>query len=211
MKKPFLFLFFVFLVAVPGCMRQRIVIDSDVRAYKHAALTHRDATWHRNQDNVMVLFKKLNSDDCWHEFSVNPLRVGYQPLKITVSNFSQASVYLNPTMLGLPLVHPKKVAKACHWRNWELSSGATVIAAVFFWPALIGIGGTSYGMRQRNRAITKNIMSNQTLYYQDVVKVRPLETVTNIIFVESDAMNNDFVCTVYSKEKKEFIDFQVQF
>lgn len=198
------------LIALSGCLKQKIVVNPEHSKNLIADLNPLDADWQDKKDEIFVLVKKYNRSDCYTKLQVDPTMWGYQPIQMTISNFSESNIYLKPSILGLNLIHPKTVAKKCKWPTLEMTSSAAGISAIFWWPGIIYSAVSSYGLSQRNKKITKNIVNMQTLQNHETIKIRPLDTLTKVIFVANDEMRDTFILSLFIKDKKDFIDFKVE-
>lgn len=204
-----LFLFSISIL-LTSCLKQKVKIDKNYESKNIAHLNQFTSTHSEEKDGISVFVKKYSADDCWANLGVNTLRCGYQPLQITILNKSNGSVYFNPSAINQTIVHPKKVAKACRWDTFSISYYSGAAAALYFWPALIGVGGGSLAMKERNRVITKNVVNLQTLDNQQNIKIRPLEVISKVIFVPKNEVVENFYITIYQKAKKDFLEYLVK-
>lgn len=205
MKKNIVYL--IFLACLAGCTQQKIKLERKFDRIEH--VNKYTATFAQEQQQVMLAVKKLTPADCAYIFNVNSIACGYQPIQFTVKNFSQNSVLLNPAMIGLQIVSPKKVAQKCHWKTKELVGITGIASAIFFWPTLIPIAYAGLTMRSQNIKISKKIIQEDMLQNWDTVKVRPMETISKIVFVEAGYAPSTFNVSLFSKETKETLEYKV--
>lgn len=206
MKKNIILLLLVGLFA--GCTKQKIKLEKKLEAVEH--LNKYTASFAEEKNHVLLAVKALTPEDSLYIFHCNVNRCDIQPIQITVRNLSSASVLLNPAEIGLSILSPKKVAQRCHWKTKEFVAGSGIIAAVFYWPLLLPIAYGGFSMQSRNRKISKAIISQHVIHAWDIIKVRPLETVSKIVFVESEEVPSQCMISLFSQETKEPLEYKVK-
>ena len=205
MKFKFFILSFVLIFV--SCSKH---VRTEKKLQKLDHINKYDANFSQQKSDVLLNVKKFSADDCRYFFGVNVINCGYQPIQLTVNNFSDSVVYLSPTNISLPLVSPKKVAKKCHWKTGEIMLGVGIIASIFYWPALIPTVYSGYEMKDSNIEISKKIIQNDIIHYMDNISILPLENVSRIIFVSAHNFSNNFLVSLFS-QKHGNLEFKVQF
>lgn len=194
------------LLTTAGCVRQKVVLEKTFARLEH--LNAYTANFVAEKNDILLAVKKFSPYECQKLFGVNVIRCGYQPIQITVTNFSEDMVYISPTYISLPITSPKKVAKNCHWKTSELVTSAGVLACVFYWPALIPTAYCGLEMHANNTQISKNIIKQDVIQCWDNITVLPTENVSRIIFVATHLCSDDFYITIHSTKNKN-IEFEV--
>lgn len=197
-----------FIILLIGCSKQAIKIEKDFSRLEH--INKYKADFSQEQSKVLLAIQKFNSQECLEFFGVDVIKYGYQPLQLTISNFSQDVIYLSPTNLSLKLISPEKVASSCHWKTNEITTSAGTLAYFFFWPALIPTAYCGMEMQQANEKISKNIIKQDVVQCWDNVSILPSENVSKIIFVSIDDFKNNFLISLV-RSQKENLEFKVNF
>lgn len=197
----------IVLVTSSGCIRQKKVV-AEKTLYRLEHLNAYTAPFAEEKSDILLAVKKLSPHECLQLFGVNVIRCGYQPVQITITNFSEDVAYISPTYISLPVTSPKKVAKNCHWKTSELVTGAGALACVFYWPALIPTAYCGMLMQENNSRISKNIVKQDMVQCWDNITVLPSENISRIIFVATHLFSDDFYITIHSAKNKN-IQFHI--
>lgn len=199
-------LLFTLMLLLSGCSQHVIKLEKSFNKLDH--INKYQADFSQEKKNILIALKKFTPYECEDVFNVNVVKYGYQPLQITISNFSNELVYLSPTNIDLKLVSPKKVAKSCHWKTSELTTGAGILSFYFFWPALIPTAYCGMEMQNTNEKITKSIVQQDMVQCWDNVSVLPSEIVSRILFVSNDEFKKKFLISLFSSKYKN-IEFDI--
>lgn len=204
MKK---FVVVIFIALLSGCLKQKISTKKTFEKVNH--LNQYSADFYEEKNGIALAMSKYSQQDCRHMFGVNVINCGFQPMQITIKNMSKGTVILNPTGLQLDLVSPKTVAKRCHWKTKEITGGAGILSCIFFWPAIIPTAYYGYQMYDTNRQISKRLLIEEIVNCWDLVKIRTLEIVSRIVFVHKNDVPETIHVDLFSKEKNDYITFNV--
>lgn len=196
------------LILLTGCTKQKIKLEKKLYTIEH--LNKYSADFIEEKNNIFVAVKQLGPDDSSYLFNCNINRCGIQPIQITVRNLSAQGVLFNPASLGLVLIAPKRVAQRCHWKTKEIVGAGGILAAIFLWPLLIPISYGGYTMYRQNRKISKAIVTYNMLQNWDMIKIRPLETISKIVFIDKEYIPSFFMINLFSQETKEALEFKVK-
>lgn len=206
MKKNILHL--ILLACLVGCSKQKIKLERKFNRIEHA--NKYTADFSQEQQQVTLSVKKLTPTDCIYFFNVNCISCGYQPIQCTINNLSQNSILLNPANIGLQIVSPKKVAQKCHWKTKEIVGITGIASAIYCWPILIPIAYAGLIMQSKNVRISKKMIQEDVLQNWDMIKIRPMETMSKIVFVEAGYIPSTFNVGLFSKETKEILEYNVK-
>ncbi|MDR3647158.1 MAG: hypothetical protein P4L22_06465 [Candidatus Babeliales bacterium] len=199
-------LLFFSLIILSGCSEQIIKMEKNFSKLDHINKYQTDFS--QEKKNVLIAVKKFSPEECEEIFNVNVVKCGYQPIQITINNFSTEVLHLSPTNIGLRLVSPERVAKSCHWRTGEIATAAGALSYFFFWPALIPTAYCGMEMQKSNEKISKSIVKQDMVQCWDNVSILPSEIVSRIIFVEREDLRRSFLISVFSAKDKN-IEFSV--
>ena len=188
----------IFLFILSGCSQKPIKIKKDLTRLPH--LGGKQFSYDLN--NIYINIKKLNSNDCWYALGVNCLSCGIQPIAIVIKNDSNDIIYFNPESTQLALIEPEDAARRCHWRTYEVTYHSSLLAALFYWPALVVIGSSGYAMKKRNEEITISI-TRHAIDSWDSIKILPSETFHKILFIDQTYTPDTFKLRLFNKDKKE--------
>jgi hypothetical protein len=199
-------LFFFSLIALSGCGQQIIQVEKNFSKLDH--INKYEADFTQEKKNILLSIKKFSPDECLDIFSANIVKCGYQPIQLTINNFSTELVYLSPTNISLKLASPEKVAKSCHWKTGEMTITAGALACLFWWPALIPTAYCGLEMQNKNEKISKNILKQDMVQCWDNVSILPSENISRIIFVAVEDLRRNFSMSIFSSKDKN-IEFTV--
>lgn len=207
MKKIASIILSTIILFLSGCTKQKIKLEKKFNQIEHS--NKYSADFSKEINGILLAVQKFNSDKSINVFGTDILACGYQPIQITVRNLSNETVYLSPTNINLNLVSPKKVAKRCHWKTGELVCTGGVAAAIFYWPALIPTFMFGYNLKNSNAKVSKKIICENVIQNWDIIKIRPCEVISRIVFVENNSVPEQFLITLFCKDSKNALDFEV--
>lgn len=200
------FVLFFSLILLPGCAQQVIQVEKNFSKLDH--INKYDADFTQEKKNILIAIKKFTPDECIDIFSANVVKCGYQPLQITINNFSDELIYLSPTNISLKLVSPEKVVSSCHWKTSEITTSAGILSFYFFWPALLPTAYCGMEMQKTNEKISKSIVKQDMVQCWENISVLPSEIISRIIFVPVQDFRRNFLISVFSAKDKN-IEFNV--
>lgn len=88
------------------------------------------------KDNVVILAKEFNKEDCRKYLDRDVLAKGYQPVQLYIQNNSDTDYYFSLDRVSLSCVKPDEVAQSVHTSTVGRAVGSGV-GALFVWPLAI--------------------------------------------------------------------------
>jgi hypothetical protein len=161
-------------------------------------------------DNVMVQVAQLNGGESKNYLGADYLKLGYQPMLLTIKNNSGDELLLRGSAIQLPLQTRSEMAQLAHYDTFFWTTTTGYAAFLFFWPALVPVAiGGSYMAWSNNTVSRKVYMS--VLEYADACEILPYDHLERILFVNQSQLTNSFFMYLYNVNKKQFVPFSVSF
>ncbi|MFH1857005.1 MAG: hypothetical protein ABH836_07295 [Candidatus Omnitrophota bacterium] len=167
-------------------------------------LSREFAPYSAEQNGVTLSCKAFTKSDCKAYLGRDVIKKGYQPVHIAVDNETKSYLLFSLQGVGLPCVPPEEVAAKVHTST--LGRAATYgVAGLFVWPFLIPAIVDGVGSAQANQVLDTDFAAKGT---KEQV-IQPYSSMNGIIFVPVAEYKEKFTVTIFDKETKEKIAFNV--
>lgn len=166
-------------------------------------------------DQVQLMMKPLTAQESKQELGRNALKKGYQPIKFTVENNSDAYLVLHPWYIGLPITSPKKVARALHRNNFLITMGSLGIGAIgleWFSPLSVFFFGAlplSLLVDWNNEKISASVLNDSIGRGVETIMIPPHAHIKRSIYVYEADFKSEFMFTLFNTRDNKAIKFEV--
>lgn len=134
----------------------------------------------------------------------NLLSKGYQPIQISIQNNTPTPWGLGDLSIGMPMVHPKKVARYVLIDSIPRSLGFKV-ASLFFWPFMIpGTVDTIYTLKTHAK-VKRDFIAKGIKEYEEVIPA--YSSIHRIIFVAHKHYQDHFYLSLADKETGRIVSY----
>lgn len=157
------------------------------------------------EGNVQLLIKPLTPEESEKYLQRNILKMGYQPIYVTVENGSSDPYTFSPESIGLPLVEVKKIAKKILTDGIPRAIGFKV-ASLFFWPLTIPGTVDSLLTHKSYRKLKKRLEAKAVR--PEVIP--PYATVHRLFFIPKEENKGSFDVTLENQETLESKVFHIE-
>lgn len=172
------------------------LVFSSCASYKAVTLSNLSPTFvEGNQEDVVVVAKAFNVDDCKKYLDRNVLSVGYQPVQIYIQNDSDKALVFTTDRISLPCAPAREVAEKVH----TSTAGRVVgygVGALFVWPLLVPAVVDGVKSSQANESLdidfASKVAGNQTIF--------PHSRLNKVLFVPIADYHPNFSLTLIEAE-----------
>lgn len=190
------FLLIPIIILLPAC------------AKKIEEITHQKAIFQSSKDDIIIRVHKIDAKESRSRFGKSLLSYGYQPLQFTIYNDSDDALLMRASSIDLPLEASYSVAHAAHTPTLAYTVAPAYLAGLFFWPALIPVGGAAFWMMSNNQTLTQKVMAH-AFEGDAAIEILPYERMTRVLFVKKDNLPSAFSLHLFNIHKKTFIPFTI--
>ncbi|MBD3231511.1 hypothetical protein GF322_02500 [Candidatus Dependentiae bacterium] len=139
-------------------------------------------------DNIQVSKKILTEHEVREIFgrdsSTEFNKKGIQPVILNIKNKTDKKYIFKSDDIDLKMKNPDAVAKMLH-KKTSLRVVGWSILGLFVWPCFIGAAIDGVSSKNYNKDLDKD-MATKALYPHEIIKIRPNEKISKIIFVAKD-------------------------
>jgi hypothetical protein len=155
---------------------------------------------------VAIFYKFYSAQESSRLLSRDLLRMGYQPIQISIYNDTDQTWQLAPDQVSLPSVSGNKIAKKIFkkglWRSLIYKVGG-----LFFWPLMVpGVVDnihTVISYRGAKKSLTAKGLSEEL--------IAPYSTVHRVLYVPLDRLVSSFGLTLIAADATEQICFHTAY
>lgn len=195
------FSFLIWITLLSGCVYQQV-------EFNKFPLIKKSSGFYHIIDDVTLVVKALNKDECKVQFGVDVTAKGYVPLQVRIENRTPNTLMIRPSYLSISIAEPDKVAKLLHYDTSFFVTTAGAIALLFWWPATYWVGTTGYDMYKNNKRINR-VIDDCSIAEDESLKVRPYEVINKYIFVNRHDFVSAFTLKIFNKNQGKILNFFV--
>ncbi len=177
----------ILLLTLSGCAR-----------YKARPLGHLSGTISLEKQGVSFASKTFDTQDCKEYLDRDVIKVGYQPVQISILNNTKKHFYFSRTNISLPSVDAIEVAQLVHTNTAGRAAGYGVVG-ILIWPFLIPAIVDGIGSSRANELLDidyeKKALKDQAL--------TPFERINGLIFVPKESYSDIFQIQLIDQESSK--------
>ena len=157
------------------------------------------------KDNLVVIAKEFDKDDCRRYLDRDVIAKGYQPVQLYIRNNSEKDFYFSIDNVSLPCVSATEVARRVHTSTFGRVLGYGV-GALFLWPLAIPAVVDGIRSSEANEALDRDFASKAA---KEAMIFRGL-SLNKLIFVRREDYQNNFQVTLIDQETKTPSTFNLE-
>lgn len=164
-------------------------------------------------NSVSIQIRALSSQESINTFcNIDLPSKNIIPVSIIITNETPDTLILRENYIPLKLADPKKVSQLLHWNTSRFLQCSSLLAYLYFWPAIFSICAAGYDMRQQNLKINQEIddMALEFNEKSQKVKIEPFDKIHRFIFVEKEDLVKQFELKLFNKTLRKLIKFNIQ-
>lgn len=194
----YLFTACISLLALSSCASYR---SSTLNNPSYSVITYAPV---KNND-LLILAKQFNKDDCQRYLDRDVLSKGYQPVQLYIQNDSNKDYYFSLDRLSLTCARPEDVADKVHTSTVGRAVGYGV-GSLILWPLAIPAVVDGIKSSEANAALdidfSAKAAKNSTIFRHS--------TFNKLIFVPIGDYQKNFQITLFDQESKKCSTFEVE-
>lgn len=144
-----------------------------------------------DKNDVVVIAKTFNKDDCKRYLDRDVIRKGYQPVQLCIQNNTEKNYVFSLNRVSLSSARPEEVANKVHTSTVGRAVGYGV-GSVFLWPLAIPAIVDGIKSSEANQALDTDYYSKSA---RDHV-ILPHSQLNKILFVPSSDYQSKFSITL---------------
>lgn len=189
------------------CLTALLLTASGCATYRASSLPvliPEFAPYSQEQNGVTLSCKVFTKKDCKTYLGRDLLRRGYQPIHVAIKNDTKKYLLFSAQGISLPCVSSEDVADKVHTSTVGRAT-CWGVAGLFIWPLLIPAIVDGVGSSQANQMLDNDFASKGA---KEQV-IQPFSAMNGIIFIPTSEFKENFTVTIFDKETREEIKFDV--
>ncbi|MBI2743245.1 MAG: hypothetical protein HYX48_04935 [Chlamydiales bacterium] len=172
-------------------------------SFNHSAMNSLESQKHAfavESKGLTVTAKRYTSSESSDYLDQNLLKLGYQPIQITIQNNTSTTYELSRDGISLPTASPNRVALSISAKSLPRSIGLRV-ASMFFWPFMIPSTLDSIATMKTHYRIHKDYTAKSVKEKDEAIA--PYSVFHRVIFVPKKGLKETLTVTLLPKEDRE--------
>jgi hypothetical protein len=163
------------------------------------------APYAQEVDGITLAVKKFTESDSKRYFDRDIQEKGYQPIQISILNDSKRYITFSPQGVTLPTVPAEEVAEKIHTSTAGRAT-AYGVGALFLWPLAVPAIVDGVKSSKANAAADRDFGAKAI----DGLTVQPYSQHNGVIFVPLQDYTDAFQITLFDRESREKIVYEVR-
>lgn len=153
---------------------------------------------------IVISAKAFTHADCMRYLDRDIIRLGYQPIQITIQNNRSRPIIFTENAINLPIVSPDEIAPLVHTSTLGRVT-AYCVGGIFLWPLFIPAVVDGIKSSEANDHLDRDFWS-KSLKEQ---LINPSSYITGLVFIPMEYFQPNFSINLYDADTRAKITLDV--